>query len=167
MSIIDLTIALVVLWGVYRGFVAGMIKTVMTLISWLVALVAASRLASSMQSFFVEFTDSAVLQLALSFVCVFLLVLALLQLIVWLFDKAFRALKLDIINKIAGGLLGGAVGLLKVLVVLSVASPLLVRLDVWDNSPIAQELLPLAPIAKTLVYKMAQDSLSLVDESMP
>lgn len=167
MSILDVLIGITVLIGVYRGFMAGMIKTVMALISWLVALVAASKLAADFQSFFVPFAQSEVLQLALAFVFVFLMVLLILQIIVWFFNKAFRALKLDFVNKLAGGVLGGAVGLLKVLVVLSVAAPLLVRLPVWQSSPLAQNLLPLAPIAKTLVYEAADDVMDVVNEDLP
>lgn len=167
MSILDILIAITVLIGVYRGFVAGMIKTVMALISWLVALVAASKLAADFQSLFAPFVDSAILQLALAFVFVFLVVLCILRIIVWFFNKAFRALKLDIVNKLAGGVLGGGVGLLKVLVALSVAAPLLVRLPVWQTSPLAQSLLPFAPIAKTLVYEAAGEVMDVVDKDLP
>lgn len=166
MSIIDIIISVVVLLGVYRGFMAGMIKTAFSLISWLVALVSASKLAKSVQVFFIGFHDSPVLQLAMSFVFVFLVVLLILQLVIWAFQKAFSALKLDIINKLAGGLLGGAVGLLKILVVLSIASPLLMRFEMWERSPLAQGLLPLAPVAKTLMYKMANQTADFVQDDL-
>lgn len=166
MSILDIVIAITVLIGIYRGFMAGMAKTMMALMSWLIALVSASQLAPSFQSLFASLTDNPILQLAMAFVFVFLLVLIVLQVIVWLFDKAFRALKLDIINKLAGGLLGGVVGLLKVLVVLSLVAPLLVRLPVWEKSPLAQSLLPFAPIAKALIYHTAEDVINHVHEDL-
>lgn len=47
MSGLDIVIAVVVLIGLWRGFQVGLIKTAVGLLGWFVALVVATRLASS------------------------------------------------------------------------------------------------------------------------
>lgn len=153
MSILDIIIAVVVLIGVWRGFMRGAMRTVISLMAWLAALIAANRLAGVVAPSFAGVVDSAVLQSALGFVTVFLLTIALLQLVVYFFAKALSALKLSFIDKLAGGVLGAALGVLKVLVVLSLTAPLLIRLPIWQSSPLAQNLMPFAPMAKQLVYQ--------------
>lgn len=163
MNLLDIIITAVVLFGLWRGFVAGAMKTALSLISWLTALVAATRLASSVSPMFVGVTDNGVLQTALGFICVFLVVVVSLKLIVYVFGKTLKALRLDFLDKIAGAVLGAATGVLKVLVVLSITAPLLTRLPIWQSSALAPNLLPLAPFAKTLIYKMADGIWQQVD----
>lgn len=153
MSILDIIIALVVLIGVWRGFRQGAMQTVILLVAWLAALVAATRLANVVAPSFVGVVDDAVLQTALGFLTVFLLTIALLKLVVYFFAKALAALKLSFVDKLAGGVLGAGLGVLKVLVVLSLIAPLLIRLPVWQTSPLAQSLMPFAPMAKQLVFE--------------
>ena len=47
MSGLDIIIAIVVLIGLWRGFQAGLIKTAVGLMGWFVALIVATRLATS------------------------------------------------------------------------------------------------------------------------
>lgn len=164
MSILDIIIALVVLGSLWRGFRAGAMKTALALLSWLIALVTASKMAHSAQPLVVSVTDNPVLQLALAFLLVSLLVLVFLQLLVYVSSKALKALKLDLLDKIAGGVLGAGVGLLKVLVVLSLTAPILSHFAVWERSLLAQNLLPLAPMAKTLLAKSAGEVWQVLDE---
>lgn len=157
MSILDLAIAVVVLVGLWRGFHQGAIKTALLLMSWLIALILATRLASDFSSLFVHVVDSPVLQMALGFLLVFLVVISLLQLIAFIFTKILKILKLSFLDRLAGAVLGAGVGLLKVLVALSLLAPLLVQLPLWDNSPLAQSLLPFAPMAKMLILETANE----------
>lgn len=162
-SILDIMISAVVLVGLWQGFRAGAMKTALALMSWLIALVAASRLAHTALPYVVSFSDNETLQLAMAFLLVFLLILVLLHTLVFLFSKALKGLGLDFLDKIAGGVLGACLGVLKVLMVLSVLSPILVRLPVWDNSPLAQALLPFAPMAKQLLMDNVGDVWQLVN----
>lgn len=163
MTLLDMAIAAIVLFGLWRGFLAGAMKTALSLASWLIALVAASRLASSVAPLFVGATDSAVLQLAMGFLAVFLVVMVMVQLIVYLSSHALKALKLDVLDRLAGGVLGAAVGVLKVLFVLSITAPLLTKLPMWERSVLAKALLPLAPTAKALLVHTAEDVWHSID----
>ncbi len=155
MSILDSIIAFIVLVDLWRGFNAGGVKTAMSLVSWLIALVVSTQLADQVAVVIAPFLslNNSVLQLAVAFLLTFLVVIAVLHGVVYVFAKTLKVLKLSFLDKLAGGMLGAAKGVLKVLVVLSIVAPLLVKLPMWQSSPLAQSLVPFAPVAKQMVLK--------------
>lgn len=157
MSILDLIISAIVLWGLWRGYQAGMVKTVISLISWLVALVVASKFAKFAVPLFVPVSNNETLQLAMAFLAVFLGVILVLGLAGYLIAKTLKVVKLSFLDKLGGAVLGIGLGLIKVLFVLSLISPLLIKTDTYQNSPLAQALLPFAPLAKELVADVADE----------
>lgn len=157
MSGLDLAIMAIVLVGLWRGFVAGATRTAMSLVSWLLALFVATKLAHQFSPMFVGVVETPILQTALAFLAIFLGVIAVLQLIVYLINKMLSAVKLSWLDKLAGGVLGAGVGLLKVLVVLSFTAPLLANFDVWHRSALTQAIVPYAPLAKSLLSEMASE----------
>lgn len=150
MSGLDLIIAAMVLIGLWRGFQLGLAKTAVGMVGWFVALIAASRLASSVVPSLSGIVQNPVLQIALAFLLVVLVVLAIMHLIAFVFSSALKSLKLGAVDKMAGGVLGAAKNVLVVLVGLSVTAPLLVQMPIWQSSVLAPELLPYAPVAKAL-----------------
>lgn len=144
-------IAVLVLWSLWRGFQVGAIKTALSLLSWLIALVTATKMATAALPLVAGLTDNSVLQLAAAFLLVFLLVLVFLQLLIYASKKALKITRLDFIDKIAGAVLGAGLGMLKVLAILTLTAPILSHFALWQRSPLAQNLLPLAPVAKTLI----------------
>ncbi|WP_201532755.1 CvpA family protein [Psychrobacter ciconiae] len=150
MSGLDLIIAAMVLIGLWRGFQLGLAKTAVGMVGWFVALIAASRLASSVAPSLSGIVQNPVLQIALAFLLVVLVVLAIMHLIAFVFSSALKSLKLGAVDKMAGGVLGAAKNVLVVLVGLSVTAPLLVQMPIWQSSVLAPELLPYAPVAKAL-----------------
>lgn len=166
MSGLDLVVMAVVLFGLWRGFMTGAIRTALSLVSWLVALFVATRFAHKMLPFFAETVDTPIFRTALAFLAVFLLTIAILQFGLYLLDKILKKLKLSWLNKLAGGVLGAGVGVLKVLVVLSVTAPLLVHFDIWGRSPLTQALVPYAPLAKTLLGEVASEVYDELNEEL-
>ncbi|UXZ04779.1 CvpA family protein [Moraxella nasicaprae] len=152
MSILDIIISLVVLAGLWRGYQHGVVKTFGSLIAWAAALIIASKWADEL-SIFLTMIDNRVFQIALAFVLIVLAVLLLVQMMAGALTKTINALHIGFLNRIAGGLLGAMLGVLKILMVLSVAAPLLVQLPIWKESILAQNLLPYAPMARVLIGK--------------
>ncbi len=153
MSVLDIAIMAMLLIGLWRGFHQGAVRTAMSLVAWLVGLVVPTRFADNVAPMMAGITQNHTLQLALGFLALFLVVIIVLQCVVYLCAKTLKALKLDVVDKLAGAVLGVALGALKILVVLSFVAPLLVRMQIWQESPLAQSLLPFAPMAKTLVME--------------
>lgn len=154
MSGLDIAIAVIVLIGLWRGFQAGLVKSVLGLVGWFIALVAATRLADVVAPQMAGLVQSPVLQMALAFLVVVLVVIAIMHLVAFMFSSAIRALKLGFVDKLAGAVIGAAKHVLVVLVLLSMAAPMLVQTPLWQRSVLAPELMPYAPMAKTLTYEV-------------
>ncbi|ERL54775.1 CvpA family protein [Psychrobacter aquaticus] len=151
MSGLDIVIAVVVLIGLWRGFQLGLVKTAVGLVGWLIALIAATRLAGSVSPQLSGIVQNPVLQMAMAFLLVVIVILAVMHLVAFVFSGVLKTLRLGIVDKMAGGVLGAAKNVLMVLVVLSVSAPLLVQMPQWQTSVLAPELMPYAPMGKELV----------------
>ncbi len=151
MSGLDIVIAIVVLIGLWRGFQVGLIKTAVGLAGWFIALIAATRLAGVVSPQLSGLIQNPVLQMAMAFLLVVIIILAIMHLVAFVFSGVLKTLRLGVLDKMAGGVLGAAKNVLIVLVVLSVSAPLLVQMPQWETSVLAPELLPYAPMAKMMV----------------
>ncbi|MES1964618.1 CvpA family protein [Psychrobacter sp. AH5] len=154
MSGLDIMIAVIVLIGLWRGFQVGLIKTAVGLVGWFIALIAATRLASSIAPQLSSIVENPVLQMALAFLSVVIVILAVMHLLAFVFASALKTLNLGVVDKMAGGVLGAAKNVLMVLVVLSISAPLLVQLPQWQTSVLAPELMTYAPMGKELATDM-------------
>lgn len=160
MNTLDIVVAVIVLLGLARGFQKGLIKSFIGLIGWLVALVAASKLASSTAHLFAGWVSSPQLQIALGFLLIVLVVVTLLQIVGMLVENILSGLNLKILDRFAGGVFGAAKGVLIVLIILSLTAPVLQRFSVWKSSVLVPQLLPYAPLAM-------QFSKDVVNKTMP
>lgn len=151
MSGLDIVIAIVVLIGLWRGFQVGLIKTALGLVGWFIALIAATRLAGAVSPQLSGIVQNPVLQMAMAFLLVVIVILAIMHLVGFVFSGVLKTLRLGIVDKVAGGVLGAAKNVLMILVFLSVSAPLLVQLPQWQTSVLAPELMPYAPLGKELV----------------
>ena len=165
MSVLDIVIAIVVLIGVWRGFQVGLIKTAVGLVGWFIALIAATRLAGSVSPQLSGVVQSPVLQMALAFLLVVIVILAVMNLVAFVFSGVLKTLRLGVVDKMAGGGLGAAKNVLMVLVVLSVTAPLLVQMPQWQTSGLAPELRPYAPMGKALVSDVVGMAWDQVNQS--
>jgi membrane protein required for colicin V production len=121
---------------------------------WFVALIVATRLATSIAPQLSSLVANPVLQTALAFLIVVIVILAIMHLLAFIFSSALKTLNLSVLDKMAGGVLGAAKNTLMVLVVLSISAPLLVQLPQWQTSVLAPELMPYAPMGKELATDM-------------
>ena len=137
MSGLDIVIAVVVLIGLWRGFQVGLIKTAVGLVGWFIALIAATRLAGSVAPQLSSMVENPVLQMALAFLVIVIAILAIMHLVAFVFSGVLKTLRLGVLDKMAGGVLGAAKNVLMVLVVLSVSAPLLVQMPQWETSVLA------------------------------
>lgn len=154
----DSMILFMLVIGLWQGYRNGLMRSLVGLFGWLIALIAATYLAKPLAPFFVSFTDSAVLATVMAFLAVALAIIVLLQLVLWALTGALKGLKLGIIDKLAGALFASGKNLLVILLLLSVVAPFVKDRPIWQNSPIAQALLPLAPFALNLSKRLATEA---------
>lgn len=154
MTWIDISIMMMVVISMWRGFSAGFIKTAVSLVSWLFAFIVASRMTKLVAPMLVGIIDDPVLQMATAFLAIVFVVMMAMQLITLSLSGLFKVLKLGFLDRILGGILGAVIGVLKVLIILSIMSLLLTYLPNWQSSILAQNLLPFAPVAMQLLQEV-------------
>jgi membrane protein required for colicin V production len=146
-SALDIVIAVIVLWSLYRGFKVGLVQSLVGLLGWFATLYMGTHYARSMAHVFAGVVTDPVLQTALAFLVIVLLMLT----IVWGFSMLLKslidALALTPIEKLAGGVFGAARGVLIVLVIMSLIGSWASKEKWWQQSILAPSLLPYAPLA--------------------
>lgn len=155
MSIFDIVILLMLFFGLWQGFRAGLLRSVVSLFGWLFALVFATYFAKPLAYLFVGIVDSPVLTVVISFIAVGLAVVVGLQIILWMMSKTMQGLKLGPLDKLAGAVFGCGKNLLVVLLLISLLAPLLSTTKIWQTSQLLPELLPFSPFAMEVSKKMA------------
>lgn len=157
MTVIDGVILFILVWGLLRGFMAGAVKTTFSLLGWLVALVMATKLAPLFALSLQPFIENKVWQITVAFFLIVLVIMTLTHLISWLILKTLKLLKLGLLDKMLGAVLGVAKNTIQVLILLSITSPILPHLPNAGSSVLMQSLLPFAPIAKEVVGQAFKD----------
>lgn len=116
--LLDILAVVAVGFGFYRGFTKGLIVTLFSMVAWLIGLVAALRLTAAGSSAMRDALDSTSPWIPIvTFVMIFLAVVVLVILFAKLVDKIITVAQLGLWNKIAGGLVEGALFLLIVSIV--------------------------------------------------
>lgn len=107
MNYLDVFLALPVLWGIYRGFTKGFIKSLASL----AALVLGIFVAVHFSGFFGDYVDTwfhpdpRYLKI-LTFALVFLVIVLLVKLTGWILEKLIKATAMGFLNRFAGILFG-------------------------------------------------------------
>lgn len=166
MTIVDSIIILMLVIGLWQGYRNGFLRSIVGMFGWLIALILATYFAKSFAPFFAGFTDSSVLAVVMSFLAVALVIIVLLQLVLWAMQGTLKGLKLSIVDRLAGAIFACGKNLLVILLVLSVVAPFIKQRPIWQQSQIAQALLPLAPFAFNLSKKIASQVQTNADASM-
>lgn len=107
MNLLDVIIAIPLLWGTYRGFKRGLIFETLMIIGLIIGLYAAFKFSSLVQGLLKTFvqSDSAVLPF-ISFTFVFVAVLLVMILLAKLLENILKIASLNVFNRIAGAVLG-------------------------------------------------------------
>ncbi len=127
MNILDLIIAVILLFGAIRGFQKGFFHEAATLVALIVGVFIAILLANIAGTIIGElFTWNVQLIKIIVFIIVFMIVVGLIRMLGHLLTKLFKAMLLGFVNKLAGF----ALGLLKWVILVSV---FIAVLDFFDE----------------------------------
>jgi len=154
-STLDIIITIIVLFSLYRGFKAGLVASLVGLVGWFATLYVGTHYARGMGYVFAGVVKDPVLQTALAFLVIVLLMLT----IVWgaslILKSLINALALTPVEKLAGGIFGAVRGVLIVLVVMSLIGSWASKESWWQHSILAKSLLPYAPLAMAVGHDLA------------
>ena len=106
--ILDLFAALLITYGFYRGYSNGLINTIVDTLSILVGLVVALKFSPLLISYLQKVVNlNPAVEFILGFLIVFFAVMLILRFIGDKMEDILKAVKINFINQIAGGLLLG------------------------------------------------------------
>jgi membrane protein required for colicin V production len=141
---IDIVVLIPVLWGFWRGFMKGAIMEAATFVAFFLGVWGGMHLSDGMAELIYKWTGSTSPYVPLiSFALVFVGILAAVFAVAKLVEKIVEKSALTIINK----LLGGAIGTLKFLLILSVL------FFVIDRMESTIEIIPKETKDKSLLYR--------------
>ena len=78
--------------------------------------------------------------------------------IVWFLLKILAFFKLTIVDKSLGAILGASKNLFKILIFLTIFSPIFNKFNLWQQSYIAEKLLFFTPVAKEILIDAVNES---------
>ena len=156
MTLLDMVVLVVLVIGLWQGFNNGLMRSLVGMFGWILALLLASYLAKPLSPFFATLTDSPVLSTIAAFLAIALFVIIGLQLVLWVMSKTLQGLRLSILDKLAGAGFGLAKNLVIVLMLLSLLSPFANQSAFWQQSKFANALLPFAPFATQISTQIAK-----------
>lgn len=106
--ILDVLLGLFVVGAFYKGYSKGIIYSVLSLLAIVVGIIVAMNFSSVAAVWlYKNFNVPSVIMPALSFILVLLAVIAAIKLVAYLTEKVLKAIMLNFVNKIAGGLVWG------------------------------------------------------------
>lgn len=113
---VDYVIITILLFSVLAGFARGIVKELLSILTWVIAFISSSLFAGKLASAFTGASAAdepvTMLALGLSFVSIFLVILVVGSLITHVVSGAVDNVGLGVINRLFGGTFGFARGLL-------------------------------------------------------
>lgn len=146
MTGLDYVIIAVIGVSVLISVLRGAVRELMSLLSWIVAIYLAVRLAPHAATFMPDALSNPSLRLIAGFVAIFLVSLLLLALVTWAVSGLLRKSPLSGVDRV----LGAVFGLLRALVVL-VAATLVAGLTAVPREPFWREAKLIAPLQSLAV----------------
>ncbi len=106
---LDLISAILITYAFYRGYNRGLLKTVVDTLSIVVGIVVALNFSPQFIAYLQKIINiNPAIEFILGFIIVFFVVMILLRFIADKIESIFKAIKINFINQIAGGVLLGA-----------------------------------------------------------
>lgn len=95
MTLLDMVVLFVLFMGLWQGFNNGLLRSLVGMFGWLLALLLASYLAKPLAPFFVSLTGSTGLSIIAAFLAISLFVIVGLQIVLWVMSKTLQGLETE------------------------------------------------------------------------
>ena len=142
MTIFDYLVLFVLIASIVISTLRGLVKEILSLVSWIVAFVVANLYGAKLAPLLPEIVPGDTMRLILAFIALFIGVRLLMALLMMAVDALIKASGLSLADRGLGGLFGLARGIIFVLAAVIVAGMTdLPKQDFWKNallSPMAE-----------------------------
>ncbi len=157
MTIFDYLVLFILACSMLIGIMRGLVKEVLSLLGWILALVVANAYGSTLAELLPEAIPGQVTRLIVAFVALFIGVRLLTMLLVMAFDSVIKATGLTMADRGLGGLFGLARGMVIVLVAVVVCGMTAIpQQDFWKKA----QLSPFAESAARAVKPLLPDNIA-------
>lgn len=163
MNGVDLLILVTIALCVWRGFQLGLIRSVLSVVGWLVGLYVGTHYAKSLAPLFADWIETPAFQTVAAFLLLIAAVFLLFRVLGTLLVSVLQALALRPLERLAGAAFGAAKGGLIVLILISVVAPWFKSAEWWQQSNMVQELMPYAPLAMQVSKQLAEQAWQQLD----
>ena len=122
MNEVDTAILVVIVLSCVFGLWTGLIKEVLSLLTWIAALLVARVYSEGLSGLFVNVIDNSAVRYATAFVIIFIAIMVLGRLLNHQLSKLLISTTLKLADRVLGGMFGIARGALIVMVILFISS---------------------------------------------
>lgn len=169
--ILDVVFAILVIAAFYNGYTKGIVYSVLSFFAIILGIVIAMNFSSIMALWLHNnFNIPAIIMPTLSFILVLLAVVAAVKLMAIITEKFLKAIMLNFVNKIAGGVLWSIISILifSVLVYLISKTGMFTQ-ELISSSTSYKYIVPLGPFTLQLlqgIIPFLQESFQLLNETV-
>ena len=147
MNYLDIASVVIIMWATWTGLRRGLIRSLTSLISWLLALVLGSHFAAQFAPFFAVLTKDPVVQKIAAFASIVAIILFITAIVGNILRKLLKALRLGLTEQAAGGIFGAAKGSMILMIAVQMLGPWVSASPYWQKSSVVALLTPYAPAA--------------------
>ncbi|WP_111891949.1 CvpA family protein [Acinetobacter sp. MB5] len=159
MNTLDIIVIAILAFSCINGLRQGLFSALANLLGWICALFVASSCSATLAPLMSGVSHNLMVQKVAAFASVAFVVIILTWLLTGLLNSLVKTLKLDPLNRLAGGLFGTLKSLFIVLIIMQSLAPWLQSAQSWKHSLFVQALLPYAPLATDLSKDLANDAI--------
>ena len=134
MNGVDAAILVVTTISCLFGLWRGLIKEVLSLVTWIAALLVARVYSETLSEFMVNVIDSSSARYVAAFALIFVVVMMLDTLLNHMLSKLLTITGLKLVDRLLGGVFGVARGVIIVLVILFISSVFVSETEQWQQS---------------------------------
>ena len=134
MNEVDTAILVVIVLSCVFGLWTGLIKEVLSLLTWIAALLVARVYSEGLSELFVNVIDNSSVRYATAFVIIFIVIMMLGRLLNHQLSKLLISTRLKLTDRVLGGMFGIARGALIVMLILFISNLFLSETEQWQQS---------------------------------
>ncbi len=134
MNGVDTAILVVTTLSCLFGLWRGLVKEVLSLVTWVAALLVARVYSETLSEFMVNVIDSGSVRYVTAFALIFVVVMMLGTLLNHLLSKLLTITGLKLVDRLLGGVFGAARGVIIVLVIVFISSVFVSETEQWQQS---------------------------------
>ena len=134
MNEVDTAILVVIVLSCIFGLWTGLVKEVLSLLTWIAALLAARVYSEGLSELFVNVIDNGSVRYATAFVIIFIVIMMLGRILNNQLSELLISTRLKLADRVLGGMFGIARGALIVMLILFISNLFLSETEQWQQS---------------------------------